>query len=81
MEGVMTISVYFADGVVDLLKKFRFTDSRPFVQKKAEELILHAHSIPIKEISKILGSCENTICSYFYEFRKNEIEGLLEKKL
>jgi transposase len=81
MEDVMTISVYFADGVIDLLKKVRFTDSRPFVQKKAEALILHAHSIPIKEIAKILDSCENTICSYFHEFKTSGIEGLLEKKI
>ncbi|WP_233231061.1 helix-turn-helix domain-containing protein, partial [Silvanigrella aquatica] len=77
----MTISVYFAEGFVDLLKKVRFKDPRPLVQKKAEALILHTHSIPIKEILKILGSCENTICSYFHEFRKNGIEGLLEKKI
>lgn len=76
----MTISVYFADGVVDLLKKVRFTDPRILVQKKAEALILHAHNIPIKEIAEILGSCENTVCSYFHEFRKDGIDGLLKKK-
>lgn len=77
----MTISVYFADGVVDLLKKVRFTDSGMPVQKKAEVLILHAYSIPIKEITKILDSCENTICSYLHGFRKSGIDGILEKKI
>ncbi len=69
MEGIITISVYFADGVVDLPKKIRFTDARIFVQKKAEVLILDVYNIPIEEFAKILDSCEHTICSYLHSLK------------
>ena len=74
----MTISVYFAAGVVEELKKIRFNDLRISVQKKAEALILHAHNVSTQEIASILDVCENTICSYLNEFDRTGLDGLLE---
>lgn len=76
----MTISVYFAAGVVEELKKIRFNDLRISVQKKAEALILHAYNVSTKEIASILDVCENTICSYLNEFNRTGFDGLLEGK-
>jgi transposase len=73
----MTISVHFADGVLDEVKRIRYSDFRITIQKKAEALILHGHGLTVAQISGIMDVSSSTVCSYLNEFEKTGLEGLV----
>ena len=72
----MTIEVYFADGVLEEVRRIRYSDLRITVQKKAEALILHAYGLKVTQIAEIVGVTATTICNYLNEFDRTGLDGL-----
>ena len=72
----MTIEVYFADGVLEEVRRIRYSDLRITVQKKAEALILHAYGLKVTQIAELVGVNATTICNYLNEFDRTGLDGL-----
>lgn len=75
----MALLLYINNDVLEELKKIRFKDPRPAVQKKAEALILHAQGLKTLEIAKIIGVWPVTIRGYFHQYKSSGLEGLLKE--
>lgn len=73
----MTISLYFADGVLEEVSRIRFSDFRITVQKKAEVIMLHGHGLGAEQIAAIMNMSVSTIWNYLNEFDKTGLDGLL----
>lgn len=76
----MALLLYINNDVLEELKKIRYKDPRPAVQKKAEALILHAQGLRTSEIAKIMGVWPVTIRGYFHQYKLSGLEGLLKDK-
>ena len=72
----MTISLYFADGVLDEVRRIRFSDFRITIQKKAEVIMLHGHGLGAEQIAEIMNVSVSTIWNYLNEFEKTGLDGL-----
>jgi hypothetical protein len=46
--------VYFADGVLEEVRKIRFSDFRISIQKKAEVIMLHGYGLSTVQIAEII---------------------------
>ncbi len=73
----MTIMVYFADGVLEEVRKIRFSDFRISIQKKAEVIMLHGYGLSTVQIAEIMNISSGTVCNYLNEFDKTGLDGLL----
>ena len=70
------INLTFTDEMKAELRYLRFNHPHPHVQTKMEALLLKAHDIPHHLIASITGKCENTIRTYFAEFKEGGIASL-----
>ena len=70
------IDLTFTATTTEELRYLRFNHPHPHVQAKMEALLLKAHNIPHYLIANITGKCENTIRSYFMEFKEGGIQKL-----
>lgn len=56
----------------------RFHHPHPHVQNKMEVLLLKSEDLPHHQIARIAGVCENTVRTYFEEYRHGGISALKE---
>lgn len=70
------IQLQFTDEDIKQLQYERFYHPHPHVQLKTEALLLKSQMLPHWQIAEIVGVCENTIRTYFTDYRQGGIDRL-----
>lgn len=72
------LSLSFTPSEIEELRDQRFHHPHPFVQRKMEALLLKSYGLPHDQIAAIVGICDNTLRTYFEEYREGGIARLQE---
>ncbi|MBI4024363.1 MAG: winged helix-turn-helix domain-containing protein [Verrucomicrobia bacterium] len=72
------IHLSFSKTDLEELRDQRFHHPHPHVQRKMEALLLKSCDLPHHQIARIVGSCPNTLRSYFREYQQAGVSRLKE---
>ena len=70
------IRIMLSKSEMEELRKTRFLNPDPEVQRRAEIVLLRAHDIPHAKISEIFGCHRNTITNVLHRYQADGISGL-----
>jgi transposase len=70
------IRLNFSKEDIAELKKLSSNHPHPTIRRRATALVLKSEDLPHKQISNILGICDNALRAYFYAYRDGGIDGV-----